>query len=90
VQAAAARASVAARTRDPCRISRDRVVVVFSEASPTGVEEKIGTGDDADIFISMSGLGIKHDDKRAGTKIPYLLHSVLRRIHEWPEATLPI
>jgi hypothetical protein len=63
VQAAVARASVAARTRDPCRISRDRAVFVVSEVPPTCVEEKIVTGDDADIFISMSGLGIKHDDK---------------------------
>jgi len=63
VQAAVARASVAARTRDPCRIRRDRVAFVFAEISPTGVEEKIVNGDDADIFISMSGLGIKHDDK---------------------------
>jgi hypothetical protein len=62
VQAAAARASVVARTRDPCRIRLDRVVVVVSEASPTCAEEKIVTGD-ADIFISMSGLGIKHVDE---------------------------
>jgi hypothetical protein len=63
VQAAVARASVAARTRDPCRIRRDRVAFAFSEISPTGVEEKIGNGDDADIFISMSGLGFKDVDE---------------------------
>jgi hypothetical protein len=66
VQAAAARASVAARMRDPCRIRRDRVAFVVPEIPPTGVEEKIVTGDDADIFISMSGLDFKHVDE--GTK----------------------